>query len=140
MGFSIMNIILTEIERSFFWATINTIWQDYNQRTLYGETIIKSLLDKLNSTEVTMSEVDNRLAQFLMHDRAEQLARLTDPRLQHILQEQCNQGFGAPGSTGSPPGSTKLISDGNCGNHFFHSGLQYWLCQSIVRKLKGRVS
>jgi len=73
-----------------------------------------------------------------MRDRAEQLARLTDPRLQHILQGQCNQGFGAPGSTGSSPGSTDLGVGGNCGNHFFHSGFQYQLCKSILDKLEGK--
>lgn len=132
-----MSIIFDNKEREFLWQSLNTIWQDYNQRTLYGETVIKGLLDKTLSTEVTFSEVEGRLVQFLMYDRVEQLARLTDPRLQHILQGQCNQGFGAPGSTGSSPGSTNLGVGGNCGNHFFHSALQYLLCKSILHKLKG---
>lgn len=132
-----MTIKFREKEREFLWQSLNTIWQDYNQRTLYGETVIRSLLDKLQSVEVTFSETEARLIQFLMRDRAEQLARLTDPRLQHILQGQCNQGFGAPGSTGSSPGSTNLGVGGNCQNHFFHSGLQYFLCKEIIFKLMG---
>ena len=132
-----MEIIFHEQEREFLWASLNTIWQDYNQRTLYGETVIQSLLNKISSVEVTLSETEVRLVQFLMHDRAEQLARLTDPRLQHILQEQCNQGFGAPGSTGSSPGSTDLGVGGGCHTNFFHSGFQYWLCKAILYKLRG---
>ena len=131
-------INFVETERSFLWASLNEIWQNYNRRTMYGETVVQSLMSKLQSTSVILTENEVRLAQTLILDREEQLARLTDPRLQHILQGQCNQGFGAPGSTGSSPGSTDLGVGGNCGNHFFHSGFQYWLCKSILRKLDGK--
>lgn len=126
-----------EQEREFLWQTVNTIWQDYNLRTLYGEPIVQSLIYKLRSTTVSLTESENRVLQYLVYDRKEQLARLTDPRLQHILHNQNNQGFGAPGENGAPPGSTHTVSGGNGASGFFHSGLQYWLCKSILEQLMG---
>lgn len=130
-------ITFHEREREFLWQVLNTIWQDYNQRTLYGETVIQSLMVKLKLVTVTFTEQESRLLQFLIHDKEEVLARLTDQRLQHILQSQNTQGFGAPGETGAPPGSTNTVKAGNCGSGFFHSGQQYWLCKAIMEKLLG---
>lgn len=110
-------MILLETERSYLFAEVNTQYQDWNYRALEGN-LLKGILDKLSSVSISFTKVENSKIQYLIKNRAEVLARLTDPRLQFILQS--NKG---------------PVKDQN---RFFHSGSQYQLCQSILSKLAGQ--
>lgn len=116
-----MGIEFTEAERSYLFSEINTQYQDYNYRSLEG-SLLAGILTKLISTNVDFVEIENRRCQWLIEERIQVLARLTNPRLQHVLVHQNNQGFAGVGE------------GGGC-DHYFNSGLQYNLCQSIKVKL-----
>lgn len=116
-----MGIVLTEAERSYLYSEINTQFQNYNYRSVEGP-LLQGILNKLISVNVDFTEPETRRCLWLMQWREEALVRLTNPRLQHILVEQNNQGFAGVGE------------GGGC-NHFFHSGSQYNLCKQIISKL-----
>jgi|SRR5208337_1216607 len=128
-------ITLTDVERQFSYNEFVTLWQDANQRELYGEVVVRSILDKLESNVLSLTEQESRLLQTYFLYRKEGLARLTDKRLQHILMNQNHQGFGAPGN----PGTTNLPPSvgGNIRENFFNSYTQYNLVVSILSKLVG---
>ncbi len=111
-------ITLTEEERSFLFTEINTLYQNWNYRSIEGE-LLKSILDKSQSTVILFNEVESRRIQIMLRSHSEGLAPLSNQRLQHILQTQNNQGF----LKSSSP--------------FFHAGKQFQLCQSIINKLMG---
>lgn len=115
-------ITLTEEERAFTSSLVNDLYQNYNYRSVEPAGLLESILSKLVSTGVSFTEQESRRIQYLLQDRSEIYSRIADPRLQHILNTQNNQGFGASGSS--------------CRGGFFNGPRMYQLCQSVLKKLE----
>lgn len=112
-------VTLTEEERSYLFSEIMRIYQDYNYRSIEGD-LLKSILDKIQSTSVTFTQQERSRIQYFMNDLAEVRAGLTNVRLQHILAQHNNQGFGM---------------DHGAQEHYFNAAKQYKLSKSIISKL-----
>jgi hypothetical protein len=130
-----MELTFTEPERQYLFAELMTLYQNGYYRS-QEPVLLPEILNLLQSRQVTFTEQQGRYIQWFLNDRKDALTRLTDPRLQHILQGQNTQGFGT-GDTGGPPSKTVQGVGGSAGSyHFFHSGKQYYLCLAIIKKLR----
>jgi hypothetical protein len=127
---------LTEDERRFLRNEFLEVYQNDNLRSLYGLDQVQSILSKLQLTSIIVTSQENSLLQSYLTYRKEGLARLTDQRLQHILQSQNSQGFGAPGVGGPSKVGGPGGGGGGDKNHFFNPYTQYNYCVSILSKLK----
>lgn len=130
-------ITFTEPERQYLYQEMMTLYQNGYYRNQAGP-ILSSILNKLLSREVDFTEQEGRYIQWFLNDRRDVLTRLTNPRLQFILQQQNDQGFGAYGAA-VPDKKTGLdlgVGEPGAQNHFFHSGKQWYLCLSIIQKLR----
>lgn len=127
--------IFSEDERRFLFNEFTELNQNANQRDLYGSAIVTSVLRKLTGTSVDFTPSESAVIKYYLVYRKEGLARLTDKRLQFILQSQNSQGFGAPGVGG--PSKVGGPGGGGSGdkNRFFNSYTQYNFCISIIEKL-----
>lgn len=114
-------ITLTEDERAFLQTQVIERFQNAYFRSIEGP-VLETIIPKLTSTEVEFTETESLNIQTVLQYFKEGQARLTDQRLQHVLMEQNNQGFGR---------------DHGSKQNWFHSGKQYLLAQSILGKLVG---
>jgi|SRR5271166_815060 len=126
---------LNEAEAGYLQSEFTRIRQNFNLLDLYGAAIVESILVKVDQDVVVFTQQESGVIQAVMVYNIEGLARLTDPRLQHILMHQNHQGFGAPGNPG--PTNKPPSVGGNIATIFFNPGIQYRLCQSILGKLSG---
>src|SRR4051812_8051712 len=91
-------ITLTEEERAFTSSLVNDLYQNYNYRSIEPVGLLESILSKLKSISITFTEQEIRRIQYLLLGKSEFYVRSADPGLQHILNSQNNQGFGAGSS------------------------------------------
>lgn len=129
-----MELTFTEPERQYLFAELMTLYQNGYYRS-QEPVLLPQLLNLLQSRQVTFTEQQGCYIQWFLNDRKEVLARLTNPRLQHILQGQNTQGFGT-GDSGTPGPGGQGVGGSATPYHFFHSGRQYYLCLAIIRKLR----
>lgn len=127
-------MILTDRERNYLFSVFTDLYQNYNVRSLEGP-IISSILGKLSSTTVVLTEAENTRAQYLMQDQADLFSRLADPRLWHIIQGEAGRGSGV-GSMAS----TGLGSASGGASSFFNSSATYILAKAVLAKLKEDMS
>jgi hypothetical protein len=128
-------IIFTEPERQWLFSEMMTLYQNGYYRN-QDPVLLPEILNVLQSREVTFTEQQARYIQWFLNDRRDVLTRLTNPRLQHILQGQNTQGFGT-GDNRGPNSKTVQGVGGSAGSyHFFHSGKQWYLCLAIIHKLR----
>lgn len=123
-------MVLTDRERNYLFSVVNDLYQNYNVRSLEGP-VLSSILSKLSSTTVMLTEAENTRTQYLMQDQADLFSRLADPRLWHIIQGESGRGSGV-GSMAS----TGLGSASGGATSFFNSSSTYNLAKAVLVKLK----
>jgi hypothetical protein len=137
-------VVFTPGEQRYLFSEIMTLFQNGYYR-YYNGPLQQAILVKLGYYQapiltVDFTEEEVRYIQSILENRKDfYLARLGDPRLQHILQGQNTQGFGT-GDSGGPPKENKIGGQGVGGSagsyHYFQSTKQFNLCKVIINKLK----
>jgi hypothetical protein len=124
-------ISFTEKERSLLYTFVRELYENWNYRSVEGE-LLKSLVNKLTSAEVDLTEQENSRLQYLIREKKELYSYISNPAIWYRLVGEAGRQSGVGGANSTP--GVGVSGGGRTSD--FNGGTTYDTCLSVLHKLE----